>query len=78
MEGECSNRFSAYFDTLPETAKKKYVEKLTALGGIQDPYVEASAEIFIEWQDWPNVQHADIYNYLITRTSPYTNQQLKA
>ena len=33
MEGECSNRFSAYFETLPETAKKKYVEKLTALGG---------------------------------------------
>ena len=57
---------------------KKHVEKLTALGGIQDPYVEASAESFIEWQDWPNVQHADIYNYLITRTSPYTHQQLKA
>ena len=42
-EGGCSNRFSAYFETLPETAKKKYVEKLSALGGIQDPYVEALA-----------------------------------
>ena len=32
----------------------------------------------LEWQDWPEVQYPDIFNYLITTPSPYTMQELKA
>ena len=32
----------------------------------------------LEWQDWPEVQYPDIYNYLVATPSPYTMQELKA
>ena len=50
-------------------------------GGIDDPYLVAkdvSSDESLDWQVWPNVEYPDIYNYLITPTSSYTKEQLKA
>ena len=33
---------------------------------------------YVDWNDWPDVSYADIYNYLILTASLYTHEQLKA
>ena len=78
---ESEKRYSQYFRQLDDKAKTRYKEKLQLLGGIEDPYVEGSSvalESAIDWQDWPNVEYPDIYNYLIATPSPYTKEQLRA
>ena len=77
---ESEKRYSQYSRQLDDKAKMRYKEKLQILDGIEDPYVERSSvapESGINWQDWPNVEYPDIYNYLITTPSPYTNEQLR-
>ena len=32
----------------------------------------------IEWVDWPSVCYDDVYNYLISMSSEYTHEMLKA
>ena len=59
----------------------QYKVKLQLLGGIEDPYVKESSvapESVIHWQDWPNVEYPDIYNYLIATPCPYTKEQHRA
>ena len=66
--------YSDYYYRLEEAAKKRYKEKLAILGGINDPYLTMENNLdCLEWQDWPEVQYPDIYNYLITR-SPHTKE----
>ena len=49
------------------------------LGGITDPYLTGDiGQKGLEWQDWPEVQYPDIFNYMIATPSPYTQQELKA
>ena len=37
-----------------------------------------SPESAIIWQDWPNVEYPDMYNYLVATPSPYTKEQFSA
>lgn len=54
------------------------------VGCAQDPYYhlenpEAKVDGILEWNHWPDVSYADVYNYLIILTpSLYTHEQLKA
>ena len=60
--------FSYYYQTLDEEAKVRYKVKLATVGGMEDPYFTisgASSEGSVDWQDWPDVQYPDIYNYFI-------------
>ena len=63
-----SKIYSSYFYQLEEATKQ--------LGGINNPYVEAlTTTVRCEaWQNWPDVEYADIYNYLIETTSIYTGK----
>ena len=71
--------FSSYYSGLDESAKSLYREKLAMLGGIRDPYLMMDLEQeSLDWQDWPEVVHPDIFNYLMNTPSPYTMQELKA
>jgi len=70
--------YSSYVESLDETAKTRYREKLAMLGGVQDPYKTIqSTDQCLNWL-WPNVKYPDIFNYFVTSVSTYTKQQLKA
>ena len=75
--------YSKYFSELKEEAvKKRYVEKLKVAECLKDPYcyLESRSNISdaVEWNQWPDVTYADIYNYLVLTVSFYTQDQLKA
>ncbi len=60
-------------------ARSRYREKLGTLGGISDPYLTMEETLEgLEWQDWPEVENPDIYNYLINTLSLYTKEEVKA
>ena len=73
---------SKYYSELDEPAKKRYNEKVRAIGGL-DPYCRLESRgksafvTAVEWMNWPDVTYADVYNYLIL-TSSLTYDQLKA
>lgn len=47
------------------------------LGDMKDPYIAISSHgPILEWQDWPNAEYPDIFNYFIATPSPYTQQQV--
>ena len=76
-------KYSVYYQELKESDKLRHREKLTLLGDIQDPYVAISTAASnccsgVDWQQWPDVEYPDIFNYLIATPSPYTQQQLRA
>ena len=76
-------KYSVYYQELKESDKRRYREELTLLGDIEDPYVSISAASSsrssgVDWQQWPDVEYPDIFNYLIATPSPYTQQQLRA
>ena len=62
-------QFSAYYDDLEDKAKSRYSERLKKLGGMTDPYMNWQSEASIDWQLWPDVEYADIFNYLIESPS---------
>ena len=68
-----------YYEELDTVAQKRYREKLNIAGLSCDPYCSNS---FLpepnNRQLWPEVEYPDIFNYLISTTSPYTREQLKA
>ena len=76
--------YSTYYYELDKTAKKCYREKLQKLGGLADPYLEASKRTddqnggTVDWHLWPDVEYPDIYNFLIQTPSLYTGDSLKA
>lgn len=69
---------STYKESLEPVVRQRYDEKIKEIDDI-DPYSvpssiwERHAEV-----KWPQVTDVDIYDYLVTRTSSYTYQQMKA
>ena len=69
---------SSYYSSLEEGRKKKYEDKLKALG-IDDPYMYSKTDCVKDDPAlWPRVEYPDIYNYLISTPSRYTREELKA
>lgn len=65
-----------YFASMQdEDAKKRYLEKLNATGGI-DPYETEKKE----WKDdvdlWPSITHINLAMYLLVTPSPYSGNDL--
>jgi len=76
---ESEHPYSAYYQQLDAVAKARYREKLAMLGPIKDPYLPSEEQTAsAQWNDWPEVQYPDMFNYLIATASPYTRQELKA
>ena len=79
MMAESEHPYSAYYQQLDAVAKARYRDKLAMLGTIKDPYLPSEEQTAgVQWNDWPEVQYPDIFNYLIATPSPYTQQELKA
>ena len=72
------NTYSTYYRELDDEAKVRYREKLAILGHVDDPYIIARQSAVSDWQQWPEVEYPDIFNYLVTTPSLYTQDQLKA
>ena len=72
------SNYSYYYWTLEEAPRSRYKAKLAMVGGMQDPYLTITSGRSdinsLDWQDWPSVEHPDIYNYLLTTPSCYTKQ----
>ena len=69
---------SSYYSSLEGGRKKKYEDKLKALG-IDDPYMYSKTDCVKDDPAlWPRVEYPDIYNYLISTSSRYTREELKA
>ena len=74
--------YSKYFNELKdEAAKKRYEEKMKIVHYSMDPFCELEIKHTsfsgLDWNEWPDVLYADIYNYLILTPSEYTHDQLK-
>ena len=84
MAAVAESRFSYYYKTLNTKDQDRYREKLAMLGGMADSYVtiadggRSANYSRIEWQDWPDVDYPDIYNFFISSLSPCTHEELKA
>ena len=68
--------YSKYFNELKdEAAKKRYEEKMKIVHYFKDPFCELEIKHTsfsgLDWNEWPDVLYADIYNYLIP--SEYTH-----
>ena len=65
--------YSQYFLELKDEGKKRYEDKMKIVGFDKDPYCylenEDSIADVIEWTDWPDVMHPDVYNYLVHTVS---------
>ena len=74
-----SNVESGYYQQLPESARKRYAEKLDMIGFSCDPYAKHSSH---QWSKastkWPEIEYPDVYNYLVNTPSPYTKEEMKA
>ena len=72
--------YSNYYSQLDVAAQSHYSAILALLCRIQDPYLHqtSTSDFLMEWQHWPEVEYADIYNYLVATPSAYTQDQLKA
>ena len=66
------NTYSTYYRELDDEAKVRYREKLAILGHVDDPYIIARQSAASDWQQWPEVEYPDIFNYLLTTPSLYT------
>lgn len=65
-----------YFASLQDaSARKRYQEKLTLLGGF-DPYETAKSEWHDDVDLWPSITHIHLGMYLLYSQSPYTGEEL--
>lgn len=79
MQPESVSRYSTYFYGLDDNARQRYMAKLELIRCSEDPYVTYDRGILsAEWHNWPQVEYADIYTYLIQTPSVYTGESLKA
>jgi hypothetical protein len=72
-------KLSKYAIKLAESEKKRYLEKISVVGGV-DPYLlsETDAGITKQKNLWPKISFTDIFNYLINSKSAYTNKKQNA
>ena len=72
--------YSNYYSQLDVAVQSHYSAILALLCRIQDPYLHqtSTSDSLMEWQHWPEVEYADIYNYLVATPTAYTQDQLKA
>ena len=69
---------SSYYSSLEGGMKKKYEDKLKALG-VNDPYMYSKTDCVKDYPAlWPRVEYPNIYNYLVSTPSRYTREVLKA
>ena len=54
--------YSTYYR---EEVKVRYIEKLAMLDNVDDPYIKARQSTVTDWQQWPEVEYPDIFNYLV-------------
>ena len=70
-----SSSIMIWKEVLKQGIKRSYSNTI----GITDPYLTMEqSQDSLEWQDWPEVQYPDSYNYLKAAPSPYTMQEMKA
>lgn len=67
---------SEYALGLPTESKKRYMEKINIIGGI-DPYALPAA-LFDKEKNLPELNIQKITDYLIFRISPFTQCEIKA
>ena len=68
---------NSYFESLDPPSRKRYMEKISAIGGI-DPYAIKSEKFDCNIENFPAVTYPDIVNYLIFGSSPFIANQLKS
>ena len=90
MDGVCLQEnclvYSSYYSSLQGEDKYRYRMKIGLLGcGLGYPYlIELGSAprqqdlCTLDWQEWPEVQYPDIYNYLVVTHSVYTQDMLRA
>ena len=66
-----------YFDNLDAPSQKRYMEKISLIGGI-DPYTIHNSLFETNLEQFPSVTAYDIVYYLIYNSSPFTHGQVKA
>ena len=72
-----SSCLSGYVNTLEPNGKARYVGKISLCDGV-DLYTMQNPGFSTDYKDLPNVQFANISNYLVVQTSFYSKQQIKA
>lgn len=72
-----SIKYSSYYSGLDDTTKECYREKVDKLGCLGDPCLldQCGSD---DWQNWPEVEYPDIFNFLIETPGLYTGEILKA
>ena len=72
-------QLSEYVKNLTNSAKSRYLEKLTVAGKrtLPDPYSIRNGWT-ADLTDWPDLTFGDIYTYLIETPGIYTKESLKA
>ena len=72
------SRMSAYFESLDWQGKKRYQEKLEAVGlslDGGDPY-SSDKRFSSDMTLWPKIEYSHIFAYFITRPGTFTQQEL--
>ncbi len=54
-----------YFDKLTNEARRRYSDKLHIAGLVECPFRLPSDDFINDPTGWPNLEYADLYNYLI-------------
>ena len=70
---------SNYLQSLDETGKSRYLEKLDLIGLSEedDPYSPQNTAYFLDCMgSWPPVEFGHMFCYFIERPGIYTKQQL--
>ena len=68
--------YSKYFKSLDKKDRERYLDKTEVIGHI-DPYT-LKRDTFEDVSHWPNVEHNDIFHYLVYTTSFISAQEMRA
>ena len=72
------DRVSEYYLGLSTEAKARYTSKVIGAGLRSDPYTFPKDSWVEEPDEIPNVSWSDLFVYMISTPSPYTQEELKA
>ena len=68
---------NSYIDSLDWQARKRYREKLEAVGlSLEDEPYSANDRFRSDMTLWPRIEYGHIFAYFIVRPGTYTQQQL--